>query len=284
MSLREVAHGQWTRRSAAVERLRARAPRYVFVGLVGILCLIGLRELVAPEPVPAPPNVDINVDQAAEQLAQRFARAYLSADLAHPGPRERELASMLPTDLDPSGGFTPERSSRQVTLTEVAQNQEALAGGRIIVVYAETNDGEHFYLAVPIERATGGAMAISGYPSFVGPPVVSRRPTSERTGLEDLEILEVARRALANYLANSERNLRADLAPGAEISLPPNPLRMAAVEDANWADGPASGAVLLTVSAVASDRSSYELTYELGVTGSAGRTLITFIEVVPTST
>ena len=284
MTLSEASRGEWSRRSAVAQRMRARAPRYLFVALVGIFCVLGLREVVAPEPVPAPPNVDINVDQAAEQLAQRFARAYLSADLAHPGPRERELASMLPTDLDPSGGFSPERSSRQVTLTEVAQNQEALAGGRIIVVYAETDDGEHFYLAVPIERASGSAMTISGYPSFVGPPVVSRRPTHERTELEDPEILGVARRALANYLAASGRNLRADLALGAEISMPPNPLRMAAVEDANWADGPASGAVLLTVRAVASDRSSYELTYELGVASSAGRTLITFIEVVPTST
>lgn len=259
-------------------------PRLIFIGLIGLLSVIGVREIVTPRTVPTPPDIEVNVDQAAEQLAQRFAGAYLSSDVAHPGPRERELASMLPSDLDPTAGFSPGRGSRRVTLTEVAQNQEALAGGRIIVVYTETDDGEHFYLAVPVERATGGAMAISGYPSFVGPPTLTRSPTPERTELEDPEILEVARRALANYLAVSKRNLRADLAPEAEISLPPNPLRMASVEEASWVNGPASGAVLLTVTAIAPDRSSYELTYELGIARSGSRMQITFIEVVPTAT
>lgn len=271
-------------RSARFEQLRGRLPRYLFTGLVVILSLAGLRVIVAPAEAPAPPAPEANVDQAAEQLALRFARAYLSYNTARPGPREGRLAQMIASDMDSDAGFIPARGARTVTLSEVAQNQEALAGGRIIVVYAETDTQETFYLAVPVERVGEGAMSITDYPSLVGPPQIAQRAITDRAEVEDEDIVEVVRRGLGNYLALEDRNLRADLAPEAEISMPPTAMRMGSLEGVVWADGPDGGAVLITANARAADRSTYTLTYELGLERRGGRVLISFIEVIPTTT
>ncbi len=135
-------------------------------------------------------------DHALEEFAQGFARAYLTYDAGRAELRERALARYAPDELDAGAGLVPpDRGSQQVTWTRVAQNQEALAGGRIVVVAAGIASGsEPLYLAVPVDRVDEGAIALTGYPSLVGPPSTARPELPRR---EEVEDSEVARRRRA---------------------------------------------------------------------------------------
>lgn len=274
------------RRSARLERLRALGPRYLFVAALALTSLVGLRELISPEKAPTPPGSPVGSDHALEDFAQGFARAYLAYDAARPQARERALRPYLPEELDWAGGMTPpEHGSQAVEWVRVAQNQEALAGGRIVVVAAEmAGDPVSTYLAVPLERTAEGAITLTGYPSIVGPPTSARAELVAREEVEDKEVLAVAERAVRNYLAGEGANLDADLAPDAAVSIPAQRLRVQSVDDVAWAAGPDSGAVLATVSAREEAGALFTLTYELGVERRRGRVLVSFIETVPNAT
>lgn len=270
-----------TRRSAWLERVRARVPRYAFVIAVAVVALVGVRELVSPEQAPAPAG-PAPVDRALEDFAEGFARAYLSYDATRPRMRERALRRYTPDELGSDAGYAPPaRGAQSVSWTRVSQNQEALAGGRIVVVAAGL-DGEDrtVYLAVPVKRGSGGVLAMAGYPALVGAPMTARPPLAAREEVEDGEIAAVVERVIGNYLAGESADLEADLSPTARVALPGDELRRASVEELVWARGDASGAVLATVSARGSDGSSWTLTYELGLERLRGRVLVTFIETV----
>jgi hypothetical protein len=274
------------RRSARLERLRALAPRYLFIATLAVTSLVGLRELVSPERRPAPSRAPLGPDYALEDFAQGFARAYLAYDAARPQVRERALRPYLPDELDPGAGFTPpERGSRAVDWVRVAQNQEALAGGRIIVVVAGMGSVPMpTYLAVPLERTSEGAIALTGYPSIVGSPTIVRAELSAREEVEDRDVLIVAERVVRNYLARERADLEADLAPDAAVAIPAERLEVESVDDVAWAAGTDSGAVLATVSARDDAGGRWTLTYELGVERRNGRVLVSFIETVANAT
>lgn len=284
MSARDTAASRLdlVRRSARLERVRARAPRYLFVASLVILFIAGLRSIVSPPPSTSGPAAPAVVDNSAQEFAQRFARAYLTYDAARPELRERLLRPLVPSDLDTDAGVTPARGSQRVLWTEIATNQEAIAGGRVIVVAAGVStQGEPLYLSVPVAR-TGGTIGLTAYPSIVGPPISSRAPLPERVEVEDREVLVVTRRAIANYLAGETQNLNADLAGGTVVSPPSPPLAMRSVDDVVWAAGDGSSAVLTTVTAADERRALWTLTYEIGVARERGRVVVTFIETVPT--
>lgn len=276
---------QTVRRSAHLERARARAPRFLFLAVILLLVALGLRELVAPaEPAPARTSVRA-VDHAAEDFAQRFARAYLAWDSFAPAARERALRSLVPDDLEGDAGLTPAGGSQEVLWTQVAQNQEAIAGGRVIVVAAGVSTQEApLYLAVPVYRAEDDAIGLAGYPSLVGPPTVAGGELGDREEVEDEAILAVANRVVGNYLAGERANLAADLAPEASVSLPTRALRVLSVADVAWARGEGSSAVLVTATARDQDRAVWTLTYEVGIDMRRGRPYVTFVETVPNAT
>lgn len=269
------------RRSARLERLRARAPRYAFVSATLVLSLLGVRELVSPAPEIEARSSSASVDHASEDFAQRFARAYLSYDAARPAVRERALRGLAPDELSLDAGLVA-RGTQDVLWTRIAQDQEAIAGGRVLVVAAGiSTQSQPLYLAVPVYRGADGAVGLAGYPSLVGPPSVSRAGLADREAVDDPEIVAVARRVVANYLAGEAQNLAADLAPDAEVSLPTRELRVLSVEDVVWAGPVGSSAVLVTVLARDETRSTWTLTYELGIDHPAGRPYVTFVETVP---
>lgn len=274
------------RRSARLERLRALAPRYLFVAAVAITSLVGLRELVSPEKAPAPPSARVGSDYALEDFAQGFARAYLAYDAARPQVRERALRPYLPEELDAGAGLTPpERGSRAVEWVRVAQNQEALAGGRIVVVAAGiAGESLPTYLAVPVERTSEGAITLTGYPSIVGSPTIAGAELVAREEVEDRDVLIVAERVVRNYLAGEDANLAADLAPDAAVAIPAQRFEVESVEEVAWAAGADSGAVLATVSARDEAGGLWTLTYELGVERRRGRVLVSFVETVANAT
>lgn len=273
-------------RSARAERLKANLPRYLFIGLIGILCLAGLKTILSPAQASSEDEEIVGlVDQAAEGLALRFTRSYLTYDADRPGPRQRALASMLPGDVDSDAGLVPRSGTQRVEWVEIAQHQEALTGGVVIVVAAQISGAPTItYLAVPIVRRSGGSLAIDGYPSLVGPPTVSTASRESRQEVGDEAITDTVGRVLTNYLRGESDDLTPDLAAAATFSLPAQSLRVLSVDDVVWASDPETPAVLATVSATDAERARWTLTYEVGVDTSSGRTLITYIETVPNAT
>jgi hypothetical protein len=273
------------RQSLRLLRLRGRAPRIALLALAAVLCLLGLREIVFPEPTPpAPPAPRVVVDQAAQALAVQFARAYLSFDPNRPERHAEAMAALVPQDLgDDAGAVAPDSEKpTEVLWAQVVQDQPALAGGRIVTVAVQTSveDGP-VYLGVPLRRAPGGVLSLAGYPSFVGPPATATDvDLPEHEEVDDAALAEVSRRAVSNYLAGSSENLRADLAPHATVALPTVRLRVGEVRDVTWAD-PGRSAVLVTVEAEGQGGATYTLTYDLAVTQEDGRWRVLAIEVNP---
>ena len=271
-------------RSARAERLKARAPRYLLVAVLGILCIVGLKTIVSPPQASSEDDAAAGlVDQGAEELALRFTRTYLSYDAELPGRRDRELRSMMPGDLDASSSLLL-NESQSVEWVQVAQHQEALAGGAVIVVAAQVGgEPAPTYLAVPIDRRANGELTIEAYPSIVGPPSVSQAESQDREEVDDQALSDTVSRVIDNYLRGQSANLAADLAPEATYSLPAQRLRVTGVEDLLWA-APDTPAVLITVDARDGARRDWTLTYEVGIDQSGGRTTVTYIETVPNAT
>lgn len=273
-------------RSARLERLRARAPRLLLIATLALTSVLGVRELVSSDETPTNAGDQLTPDYALEDFAQGFARAYLTYEAERPQVRERALAPYTSEAIDAGAGLVPAaRRSQAVAWTRVAQNQEALAGGRIVVV-ATGIAGETvpLYLAVPVDRIEGGAITLSGYPSRVGAPATAQIGPAHRDEVSDEEVLTVAERVVRNYLAGERQNLAADLAPGASVSIPAQQLEVDSVEEIVWAAGIDSSAVLATVIAADESGTSWTLTYELGVERLRGRVLVSFIETLANKT
>lgn len=275
------------RSSSRWERAKALGPRYALVGVCAILSLAGLKQILVGDPASGtarPPGGA--ADPAMEQFATSFARAYLTYDASDPEEREEALARFIPEYLGSDGGFDPERGEQAVLWVEVAQNQEAIAGGRIITVAAQTDRlPTPTHLAVPVRRLRSGELVLAAYPALVGAPVVARSVAEPAfASVEDPELSAMSVRVLSNYLAGQVANLRADLEPGAEVSLPAQTLSLASLDELVWAGDSESGeAVLATATASDPDFGSYALTYEVGVTKRGGRWYARWIEVVPTA-
>ncbi len=167
---------------------------------------------------------------------------------------------------------------------EVASDQQALAGGRAITIAAAISTQPlPVYLTVTVAHERGGPLSLVGYPAFVGAPAISRNaPSVARSPVEDEQLAAVVSRALRNYLAGSAQNLKADLAPGAVITLPTLPLRVRSVARIEWLGRSGARAVLASVEAIDARGATYTLAYEMGV-AIRERPYIDFIEVIPTS-
>ena len=92
----------------------------------------------------------------------------------------------------------------------------------------------------------------------------------------------VIERVLRNYLAGSAANLKADLAPGAAVTLPTLALEVRSIQRSEWLGGPGSGAVLATVAAVDERGGAYTLPTN-SASPTRERPYVDFIEVVPTA-
>jgi hypothetical protein len=275
------------RLGARSARLRARAPRYIATGLLVVLVALGVRALLSTgSPPPPRPAASAAGDRAAEDFALQFTRAYLAYDADHPDAREQVLAGLVPASLDPEAGFSPASGSQSVRWAQVASNQTALAGGRVITVAAQLSDrAQPVYLAVTVRHEASG-IELVGYPAFVGAPAVElQSPGAERGTVEDPAVTQMADRVVRNYLAGEAANLEADLAPGAVVTLPTVQLAVQSVDQVVWTGADAaSGAVLATLTAADARGDAYTLSYELGVAYPDGgqRPYVDFVQVIPT--
>ncbi|MGD9737307.1 MAG: conjugal transfer protein [Solirubrobacterales bacterium] len=270
-----------TERAAA---LRAAAPRYLTLGVLALLLLLGVRSLFFAPAAAAPARAAATADAPSRAFALQFARAYLTYDVERPAARARALAPFLSSAVDADAGFLPADGRQEVLWAEVASDQPALAGGRAITVAAAlSTQALPVYLTVTVAHERGGPLALVGYPAFVGAPAISRdAPTVSRSAVDDEQINTVVARALRNYLAGSAQNLNADLAPGAEVTLPTLPLQLRSLARVDWLGRSGARAVLAIVEAVDEGGATYTLAYELGI-AVRERPYVDFIEVIPTS-
>ncbi len=272
------------RRSVRRSRLAARAPRHLASAVLLVLLAVGLRTIFfPPAPARATAHPASSFDAPSEDLALRFARVYLTYDAADPSAREDALRPYLPVGLAADAGFSAAHGSRRVRWEEVASDQSALVGGRVITVAADVSDeATPIFLAVTVRHEAGRPLSILGYPSLIGAPALTTTaPEVPREAVSDHAVSEVVDRVLRNYLAGSAPELRADLTGDADVTLPTLDLRLREVREIDWVDGPGSGAVLATVSAEDREADTYTLTYELGIAWRE-RPYVDFIEVVPT--
>jgi Conjugative transposon protein TcpC len=272
------------RRTVRRSRFLARLPRHLTSAALAVLVCVGLRSLLfAPAPTPAPAHPAGSLDVPSEDLALRFARAYLTYDAADPAARTDALAPYLPTADSSEGGFTAAHGSRHVLWEDVASDQPALQGGRVVTVAAQTSGSSvPIFLAVTVRRDPGRPLSIVSYPAIVGAPALDTHPPeAARTAVEDPAVTQVVERVLRNYLAGSAPNLRADLTADAQVTLPTAALRVTRVGPVDWVSGPGSGAVLATAVAEDDEGDTWTLTYELGIAWHE-RPYVDFVEVVPT--
>jgi hypothetical protein len=245
---------------------------------------LGIRSVVvSPSPAVGPHPVAATADAPSQDFALQFARAYLTYDAERPGDRARALAPFLSDQLAAGAGFTPVRGTQKVIWVQVASDQPALAGGRVITVASQVSTQRlPLYLAVTVEHPAGEPLALAGYPSIVGAPAVGPAAPPVRSAVDDPAVLDVVDRVLRNYLSASAPNLEADLADGAAVTLPTVALRVQSVDQVAWIAEPGSGAVLATVTATGPRRETYTLAYELGL-AYRERPYVDFIETVPTA-
>lgn len=265
-------------------RLTRELPRYLLQGLaLAGLCASVRFAIAPPRPViarAATPGTTL-VDRAAEGFASLFARRYLAWDSRDPEAHRLALAPFVGASMEAEAGLQlPENGEQQVLWTQVVQAREVSLGKHVYTVAAQTDTAGLLYLTVGVVRTADGALALAGYPAFVGAPSSTGAAAPRRLReVEDPTLQTVVTRALRNYLDGAESELAADLAPNAHVSLPGVALTLQSLESLDWS--PNARSVLATVHARDERGAQYTLAYELEVRSSAGRWEIAAIQMDP---
>jgi Conjugative transposon protein TcpC len=275
-----------TPRSTWRIRLARELPRYLLRALSVMGLLAAARFAIAP-PRPVLPHSTtpstVLVDRAAEGFASLFARRYLTWDSRYPEAHRLALIPYLGSSMEVEAGLQPpESGEQQVQWAQVVQARRTSAIELVFTIAVQTDSGGLLYLAVSVVREADGALALGGYPAFVGaPPSTAAVSPGHLREVEDGALVTMVRRAMRNYLAGAASDLDADLAIGAHVSLPGVPLEMQALDGLSW--GQDGHSVLIVVRARDRRGAQYTLGYELDVLSRAGRWEISAIQTSPDS-
>jgi hypothetical protein len=265
-------------------RLAGAAPRLAMYVLIAVLCAAGVGSIVRGHKTINERFVRAgrSLDLAAAEYATEFTRAYLTYSSARPGARAEALSRFTNSTIDNEAGVTPE-SEQSVSWAEPVQEQPQPGGEDLVTVAAQTStDATPQYLAVPVIRVAGGALAIADYPSFVGAPTVaSGYQAANQEAVADSNLIAMVTRVVTNYLDDDAQDLQADLAPGVQLSLPSVAMTVKHVINVTWAYG--TSVVEVDVQAANSAGTSFSLAYLIGVTRHE-RWYATSISVNPAST
>jgi len=267
-------------------RLSRELPRYLLCAVSAAGLAASVRFVVAPVRTVAPVQaraVSATRDRAAEGYATLFARRYLTWNAAEPQASARSLQPFVGAQIEPGVGLLlPSSGEQRVEWVEVVQERSPLPGEHTYTLAAQTDTAGLLYLTVSVIRAGDGALALAGYPAFVGAPAAGpAQPGPRLREVTDPALATVVQRALRNYLAGSAGELAADLAADARVSLPGLALSLESLQRLDWASGGSS------VEAVAQARDGrgvqYSLTYELDVAREQGRWEVSAIQTDPDS-
>jgi Conjugative transposon protein TcpC len=265
-------------------RLAGGAPRAAMYLVVAVLCIAGIASIARGHKTINQTVVRSGraVDLAAAEYATEFARTYLTYRADEPEARSQALSRFTNQTVDAEAGLTPE-GEQSVDWAQPAQEQPQKGGGELVTVAVQTTAAAApQYLAVPVVRTSGGALAIANFPSFVGPPTIAENFSAQtQPPVSDGSLTEMVTRVVTNYLADDALDLQADLAPGVPISLPTVALKLQHVTSVTWAHP--NNSVTVTVSARNSAGTTFSLAYVIGV-ARRERWYATSIAVNPAST
>ncbi len=272
-------------------RLARDLPRYLLYALACWGLMASVRFAIdPPRPVVSAARGGSlpSRDLAAEGFAALFTRHYLTWEARDPEARSRALAELLGSGGDDGAGLHPPASGEQHVLwAEVVQAREPRAGEHVYTVAAQTDAAGLLYLSVSVMRVARGALALAGYPAFVGAPSTGAFAPGPEVSLtsgqgrdvSDRALVTVVQRALRNYLEASGSELAADLSREGHVSLPGLSLTPLAFQRLRWVAG--GDSVDVTVLAEDQRGAQYTLDYELDVTRQGGRWEISAIQMNP---
>jgi hypothetical protein len=255
------------RRSLAAVRWRARAPQlalHAVVALVGVSAALSIARGAPPQPIVHIARGATSPPTEIGAFAQRFVRAWLTWDARRPERHQQALVPFLSSGLDPDGGLIVPAQARQAVTWTILRSVSAVGPGRYSAVVAVGTTGAPggVDVVVSVSRAREGGLVVSDYPALVGPPQRADAGPVAGEPVADPSVLAVVGRALANYLARNQTNLRADLLPGVDIAVPEQPLSLRALDAAAWQ---APGVLGATVRCTSADGAQWQLTYRIAV-------------------
>jgi hypothetical protein len=283
---REHARPTVTIASRALWRIRLarELPRYMLCAMSVAGMAASARFAIAP-PTPGLPAAAAREpappDRAAEAYAALFARRYLTWNATEPQVSAGALEPFLGPGIESDAGLElPASGEQRVEWAEVVQARPSAPGEHVYTVAAQTDTAGLLYLTVPVARTAAGGLALAGYPAFVGAPAAgpAQSPGHLRE-VADPALAIIVQRALRNYLAASAGELAADLAGGARVSLPAQPLSLESMQRLDWA--PEGSSVLATVQAQDGRGVRYTLAYELDVVRAQGRWEVSAVQTDP---
>jgi hypothetical protein len=263
-------------------RLRRALPRYLLAALACAGIVASARFAIAPpQSRVIRALLQPSADQSAAAFAALFARRYLTWAGAEPLSSARALEPFTGVAMEPAVGVRlPAAGEQHVEWLEIVQSRAPLPGEHVYTVAVQTDTAGLLYLVVSVQREADGTLALAHYPAFVGAPAYGPALAQARTrDVSDAGLQIVVERALRNYLAGSDANLAADLAGGAQVSLPRLGLILDSLGRLQWAPG--GGAVLALAQAHDGRGVHYSLEYELDVSWTASRWEISAVEMDP---
>ncbi|MFJ2438821.1 hypothetical protein ACIOWM_37020 [Streptomyces anulatus] len=210
-----------------------RLGRGLVWGVLGLAALTGIRSWVAPPTAPSPQReappaaAPAYPEAAAQAVAARLARAYLTWDQDAPDVRAAQLAAVLPPGADTAMGWDGD-GRQTVTAVEpgtVTPGPRGRARVRVDVLLAAAGAGapaRWVALDVPVARAKGGGVVVTGQPGLVGVPATGPTVPAAPVPVSDTELSRTTESAVAQFLAALTTGDTATVtAPGAQI--PPLP-------------------------------------------------------------
>jgi hypothetical protein len=265
-------------------RIAGAAPRLALFAACAVLCLAGVASILRGHKTIHETflSAGSRFDLAAAEFATEFTRAYLTYRLEGLSEREQALSRFANSSINQEAGVAP-GANQSVTWAQPIQEQLQPGGGEVVTVAAQTSAHPlPEYLAVQVARDSNGALAIAGYPAFVGPPAVSETyAAASHQSVGDSGLVATVTRLITNYLDDDTQDLQADLAPGARVSPPTVAMSVQHVQSVTWVR--ANKLVEVQVTARDSAQSTFSLSYEVGVT-ERERWYATSIAVNPSAT
>ena len=151
-------------------RRQQRLLRVLVFGVLGLLLLLGLRDLVGSLvsfPRHAPPTPSASATSvpvsAAEAYAQRVAVAYETYDAGHPEARRQALEPYVgAAAVDDWNG----QGSQRAEAAQATSVQGTGSGKAVVTVAVLVDSGNWVWLAVPV-KAQGEEVGSSGLPAVV---------------------------------------------------------------------------------------------------------------------
>jgi hypothetical protein len=248
-------------------RVAGAAPRLALYAACAVLCLAGTASILRGHKTIHETFVSAGrgFDLAAAEFATEFARAYLTYRVEDLSEREQALSRFANASIDQEAGVAP-GANQSVAWAQPAQEQPQPGGGEMVTVAVQTSAHPlPEYLAVPVARDPSGALAIAGYPAFVGPPAVNESyAAASQRSVGEPALVAMVTRLMTNYLDDDAQDLQADLAAGARVSLPTAAMSVVHVASVTWVR--ANTVVEVQVTARDSAQSTFSLSYEVGVT------------------